>query len=132
MKIFQCWHFTPVKLVHIFSTQPRECWRKCSMDGHIFHIWWECPVITQFWRDISSLNKELAKVSNELSLQMALFGLDLSSLPSKFLPVVTHVLSSAHLAIAHLCKHASPPTLGMTINILNDHISMELLFDKTL
>lgn len=120
MKIFYRWYYTPVKLAHIFPTQSRKCWRQCTIYSHIFHILWECPLIAPFWRVISNFIQDLTNVSNVLSPQMALFGLGFSIWPSKFHPVVTHILIAAHLYIDRLWKQPSAPTLGMTIDIIKE------------
>lgn len=131
LKILYCWYYTPVKLARMFTSQSRKYWRNCDMDGHIFHIWWECPSITIFWTDVSNLIKDVTNVSITLTSRMALFGLGLSNWHPKFHPIITHILIAARLSIARFWKQASAPTLNHTTNILNDHLSMELLFAKS-
>lgn len=99
------------------------------MDGHMFHIWWECPSIVIFWTDISTFIQNVTDATFTLTLQMALFGLDLSQWPPKFHPIITNILIAAR-SIARFWKQALAPTPSSAIDILTVHLSMEFLFAK--
>lgn len=130
MKILYKWYYTPVKLARISPSHTSKCWRNCDIDGHIFHYWWECPSIAIFWMDISTLIQEVTNLSVEVTPQIAPFGLGLSDLPPKFHLIITHILIVARLSIARLWKQPCAQSLSNTIDILNDHLSIEFLFAK--
>lgn len=115
MKILYRWYYTPVKLSRMFLTHSSKCWRNCDTDEHIFHMWWACPSMGAFWTGISTLIQDVTNLAIKLTPQMALFGLGLSNWPSKFHPIITHILIAARLSIAWHWQQVCPPTLHNTI-----------------
>ncbi|CAH2300329.1 Hypothetical predicted protein [Pelobates cultripes] len=49
------WHYTPSKLKSLFPTTSSHCWRCHDPEGHTTHIWWTCPVISNYWKRLHSL-----------------------------------------------------------------------------
>uniref|UniRef100_A0A670J5F8 Reverse transcriptase zinc-binding domain-containing protein n=1 Tax=Podarcis muralis TaxID=64176 RepID=A0A670J5F8_PODMU len=29
-----------------------NCWRKCGVMGTYSHMWWDCPLVNEFWKQI--------------------------------------------------------------------------------
>lgn len=43
---------TPLKVSRFSNTAPNTCWRNCGMVGDHAHIFWDCPAIQTFWKNI--------------------------------------------------------------------------------
>lgn len=53
------WYRTPVKLHKYYPEISPLCWR-CNADpGSLLHIWWDCPLIQHFWREIHRLTTNI-------------------------------------------------------------------------
>lgn len=77
--------------------------------------------LSVWYRALRSLFMLLRNITHWETLMISIW-------PSKLQPVLTNVLIAARLSIARLWKQTFPPTLGMPIDILNGHLSMEYLF----
>lgn len=52
---------TPKQKTHCTGKEPK-CWRQCeSQDANHWHIFWDCPIIAQFWKDV---HKNMESVFN--------------------------------------------------------------------
>lgn len=49
-KILTRWYRTPSVLASIFPGHSPLCWRCGTHIGTLLHIFWECPILTLFWR----------------------------------------------------------------------------------
>lgn len=63
-KLLHFWYYTPEKLCKMFPSSPSTCWRACGNPGSSAHIWWTCPAISGFWKDVQTL---LGVISNHWS-----------------------------------------------------------------
>lgn len=53
--------------------QTMECWRGCKQTGTMAHIWWSCPKIRTYWKEILRYIMEItsyrfAKGSMDMSI----------------------------------------------------------------
>lgn len=46
------WYLYPQKLYKIYPATPDTCWRGCGLLSDLRHIWWDCPYIQPYWKDI--------------------------------------------------------------------------------
>lgn len=51
-KLCARWYRTPDKLHRIFPAVPPECWRCGTATVSLLHIWWDCPRLQPFWKEI--------------------------------------------------------------------------------
>lgn len=51
------WYMTPTKLSKFNLDRLPNCWRGCMAPGTMAHLWWECPKIKIFWREVIKLIK---------------------------------------------------------------------------
>lgn len=54
-KIMTRWYRTPSVLAKLFPLLSDRCWRCDSHRGTLLHIFWECPSIHPFWRQVLQL-----------------------------------------------------------------------------
>lgn len=57
-KIFYKWYYTLTRLASIFPDHSPNCWQQC---GH--HIWWDCPIISTYWSEVSGFMASMAHTS---------------------------------------------------------------------
>lgn len=58
-KLFQQWYYTPTGISQIYPNASHLCWRNCGLPRTLFHIWWECPTLKNFWDQILTLLQSL-------------------------------------------------------------------------
>lgn len=58
-----CWFLTSNKLSWEQSNQSWNCWRNCGKIGTMIHMWWECPVFTQFWQEVLRVVITICKIN---------------------------------------------------------------------
>ena len=51
-KIIHRSHYTPYKLYKISPSNSQNCWRCADIPGNFRHIFWSCPMIVVFWREV--------------------------------------------------------------------------------
>lgn len=54
-KVFSRWYKTNLRLHKISPTIPPNYWRCSDKDGSLLHIWWLCPLIQNFQKEIHRL-----------------------------------------------------------------------------
>lgn len=54
-KLLTHWHYTPVKLHAMFTSNSPLCWRDCADGATHGHIWWSCHKIHTFWEEVAKL-----------------------------------------------------------------------------
>lgn len=129
-KLFHKWYFTPERLAKIYPNTSPNCWRGCAQIGSLSHIWWECHLVRNFWRQVHNLIGALCGTPQFLSPLDLLLGLSIPTMPTHRQTMVTHILIAARLTIAKKWKSADPPILKDAINLLNQHFQMEFSFAK--
>lgn len=80
-KIATKWYRTPACL-HKFSPKiSNTCWRCKRAVGSMFHIWWECTLIQQFWSEVHALITQITTLT--LDYGPAQYLLHHANLPKK-------------------------------------------------
>uniref|UniRef100_A0A8C5LTC3 Reverse transcriptase domain-containing protein n=1 Tax=Leptobrachium leishanense TaxID=445787 RepID=A0A8C5LTC3_9ANUR len=51
-KVLTRWHKTPQILSHFADGEAGSCWRCKAPNASALHIWWDCPVLSGFWRSV--------------------------------------------------------------------------------
>lgn len=52
------WYATSEKLSKYQPGKSVNCWRGCKVVGTMAHLWWDCPIIKQYWKEVLQLIKE--------------------------------------------------------------------------
>ncbi|CAI9546477.1 unnamed protein product, partial [Staurois parvus] len=52
------WYITPSVAHRLSGDNSPLCWRGCGGRGTMFHIWWECSKIQEYWGENSKLDSE--------------------------------------------------------------------------
>lgn len=56
-KIWTRWYPTPSELHRFFPMTTDRCWRCQEGRGTLLHIFWSCPKLTQFWKEVQKISK---------------------------------------------------------------------------
>ena len=111
-KIYSKWYRTP-HVIHKFSpsTSP-TCWRCKSALGTLIHIWWECPIVQPFWKEVYRIIPLITTYSPNFTA--AQFLLHHTSLPYHVYKnsIVLHLINAAKLCIPTHWKDTSPPSIS--------------------
>ena len=59
------WHMTPSRMNKIHPRNSELCWRNCEQKGTTLHIWWDCPRMQEYWKEIL---KYIAEITGETIL----------------------------------------------------------------
>lgn len=62
-KCLSRWYITPEKIKKYQPGESNLCWRGCGIKGTVFHIWWECPKICEYWLNVRQLVMEITGIS---------------------------------------------------------------------
>lgn len=110
-KILTKWYRTPSR-IHKFSPSiPNTCWR-CNGDvGSMIHIWWECPILQVFWREVHDIIQRVTTYT--LDFAPAQYLLHHTTLPKRSYHrlLAMHMVNAARLCIPVKWRSTSPPTI---------------------
>lgn len=108
-KILLFWYRTP-KCLHAYNpTISKLCWRCNKAVGSHFHIFWECPLVTQFWAQIQTLLEKLLEVPIPLNPMHLILGLPFSGIHKTKRRLMSFILLAAKRTIPGLWLSTPPP-----------------------
>ena len=115
---------TPKQKAH-FSEGEATCWRQCgSREANHWHIFWDCPVIKNFWAEF---HRSINTIFNtNLQLEFAILFLGHPNLQKRSDEYLFGVLISACRKV--LTRHwllPEAPTINEWIDLVNDIYVME-------
>lgn len=108
------WYLYPQKLHRIFPTTSDRCWRGCGHLGNFRHIWWDCPQIQPFWKEILSHIKLILGYPIPRTLAHTLLGIGdplLKHQTRSDREVMWLCLGAAKMALAAAWKQPEAPSL---------------------
>lgn len=62
-KLLPRWYRTPLILHLIYPTVSPHCWRCGTEMGSLLHIWWTCPKIQPFWKEVHRIIHQITTYS---------------------------------------------------------------------
>lgn len=54
-KVLYRWYYTPARLASFIPSYSPLCFRGCSQEGTMAHIWWKCPKVCRLWVRVYAL-----------------------------------------------------------------------------
>lgn len=126
-KIVSRWYRTPSVIHKFYPSLPDTCWRCHKGSGSLIHIWWACPSLQPFWRQVHKLTNQIS--SSNLEFLPTQLLLHFSSLPVSVyrssLPL--HLLNAAKLCIPTHWGSTIIPSLSEWFNRIDKIAKMEEL-----
>lgn len=95
-----------------------------------YTVWWYCPKIALFWKDVSALISSANGVNHPPTPETALFSISLDKWPHKAQVFLTHVLFAPRRSLANAWKSDCAPSLITVIDFLNTHPTFEKMLHK--
>lgn len=80
-KMISQWYRTPEILQKRFPNTLSECWRCQREQETLLHVFWSCPRVEKFWKEVREIIQKFSEV--EILKDPALFLLHLSEIPRK-------------------------------------------------
>lgn len=110
-KLSTRWYRTPDKLQKIFPAVPPECWRCGLGAGSLLHIWWDCPSLQPFWKEVHGRITDITSLP--INFSPAQFLLHHTSLPRSHYrkSLALHLVNAATQCIPLRWKSTAPPTI---------------------
>lgn len=112
------WYLVPTRVAKMHPSASPTCFRRCGQMGTMFHVWWQCPVVTRFWIRIFNLVYSVTGVNIRRSLEPALFQKLPDEVAKKLTKLIVYIFLAARITIAKYWKQSMVP-LDYVKNKLN-------------
>ena len=126
-KILTRWYRVPALLHKMDGSIPDCCWRCGAEGGTMMHIFWTCPSLRDFWREVALVIKELTSVEVGEDPALCLLHLTRGSIRKYRKSLIAHLLNAAKACIPAMWRQTCPPTRQMWTARVNEIHRMELL-----
>lgn len=103
-KVLYRWYYTLVRLARFIPTYSPLCFRGCTQEGTMAHIWWSCPSVCRLWVRIYTLLCNIFHVNLKRDPYEALFGKPITDLLRPERQMAQHLISTTKLTIARAWK----------------------------
>lgn len=124
-KILTNWYFTPAKLHAWYPEITDTCWRCGSGRGNMMHIWWDFPLLRNFWDNICTQIYTITKSKLKLMPECCLLNICNYSLSKYKKSVVRHMLNTAKSIIPKHWKNTQVPTVEEWLLAMDSIYKME-------
>lgn len=116
---------TPKQKRHCTGEEPK-CWRQCgSQDANHWHIFWDCPIIAQFWKDV---HKNMESIFNViLPFEFMTLVMGKSKVQSEDVYLYRILIAAGKKAVTRHWLLPDPPSIEKWIEIVIEIYQMERL-----
>ena len=126
------WYYCPTRLKRMFPESSDLCWRGCGMLGDFQHIWWDCPTIKTYWKEILAQIKIILGYPIPTDIASTLLGLRSPMLKYQSRgdkAIMWLCLGAAKMALAAAWKKSEAPSMTQWHARLWRALTMERLAD---
>ncbi|CAH2275489.1 Hypothetical predicted protein, partial [Pelobates cultripes] len=118
-KILYRWYLVPTRLHKIFPSTSSQCWRCHTQEGSMYHIWWSCPRLLNYWNEVHDLIQDITQHPLEFT-PLTCLVLDLPRvLPQHVKKMMLHIVLTAQQLIARRWKSTLLPNKETLIEVLH-------------
>lgn len=114
MKVSYRWYLTPLQLKKMYKLNDELCW-KCRKDpGSLYHMWWSCHKVRNFWGKIHQTIQKIFKTNFEMKPEVYLLNMCSilnNNIINKHWRVMLYMVTGARLVLAKKWKDNALPTL---------------------
>ena len=103
-KVFYRWYYTPARLASFIPSYSPLCFRGCSQEGTMAHIWWTCPKVCRLWVRVYALLRNLFDTNLKKDPFEALLWKPITELLRPERQLAAHVFTATKLIIARAWK----------------------------
>lgn len=129
-KIFSRWYKTPLKLHKMSPSIPPTCWRCSEAEGSMVHLWWSCPLIQPFWKEVQRITTNITTYPIEYTPAQMLLHHSSISKKDYHRSLALHMLNAAKMCIPPLWKSTKPPTIPDWLKRISKIAEMEELIHQ--
>lgn len=118
---------TPLKSFLTKCSMSDKCWRNCGLIGDQTHIFWDCPNIYGFWKDVKGILEDLLKVNISFDSQTFLLDIFPDNLSQDQSFLLHLLLMMARKMITICWLKPEPPTIAQWTQKIRKVYLMERL-----
>jgi len=116
---------TPCQKSHYNNNLP-ICWRNCGNQcANHYHVFWDCPVMKDYWREINNALKDIFKCEIPLESKTMFFGHIPEEWPKRDKHLINILLVACKKSITRKWLSQESPTLNTWMDITMDIYKME-------
>lgn len=119
------WYATPHKVSKFQPGKSVECWRGCKVPGTMAHIWWECSIIKEFWKEVLQIIRFITNKAIMEDPWICLF--QYRQYKASIIPIM---LNAAKGQIPKKWQEVKSPKIRDWIFSVNEIYNLESLDDK--
>lgn len=109
-----------------YGSNSSNCWRNCgNQAANHYHIFWDCPSIKNYWRDIHTALKDIFKYKLSFKCKTLFFGLIPDEWPKRDKYLINVLLTASKKSITRKWLSQESPTLNIWIDVTMDIYKME-------
>lgn len=109
-----------------FGKTWEECWRGCGLVGDHTHIFWDCPKLTNYWKDIHYEIKKCLSIDVPLTPNSMILGIFPNTIKPKCVILQLKILLLiAKKMVTVFWLKPQPPTISQWKNKLKEVYNME-------
>ena len=120
LKCLKGWYATPDKTSNYREGQSADCWRGCAVRGTMAHLWWDCPIIKNYWKKILPLIKVIIKKEIIEDPWVVLFQGGEESIKEYKRSLTPHLLNAAKRLIPKKWREAESPQVWEWLESVED------------
>lgn len=129
-KCLAWWYATPDKVSKVQPEKSVECWRGCKVPGTMAHIWWECSIIKEFWKEVLQIIKNVTNKEIPEDPWICLFHGTESSIRQYKTSIIPILVNAAKGQIPKKWQEVDCPKIRDWIFCVNEIYNLESLDDK--
>lgn len=112
-KVLTRCYLVPARIAKYVPQYPSACFRGCSTQGHVHHIWCSCPIVQTFWSNLFSMLSTLFDTALQQPYpSIAILNLKLPNLSQCQFKLLLQVTTAAKQIIAKSWKTPSLCSCG--------------------
>lgn len=124
-KLLTDWYATPAKL-HVWNAQtPNTSWRCVNDTGTLIHIWWHCPHLAPFWRQVRDWIKQITETKVVLNAACCLLHITNFPLKRYKNSLTKHLLNAAKALIPLHWRTSRVPPISDWLTRVSEICEME-------
>lgn len=124
-KLVSRWYMTPVRIHRFHQDRTSLCWRKCGQIATIIHIWWECPIIMEYWKEVLNNIKEITGEEIEQNIWTCLFHIYNKPKKQYRKSIIPNLLNAAKALIPKNWLKSGKPDIRNWLKEIDYHYKME-------
>lgn len=100
-KLLTRWYLTPQKIHNFYPTVSPNCFRGCSEQGTLVHIFWSCKFLKPIWQAANNRIKEASGQTIELTPKICLLFASIPNIPIPCNRLIYSLFSAIQWMIAY-------------------------------